>query len=95
MPKTAIVLLFLSALPLVGTETQDYEGWNRQRILTALSGLQVSSESECDVEGVPASAWSGMQDQIANLHDGRLSPYDGIVFPNYHYIQINTTRLAT
>ena len=79
--------MLLGTIPY-NPQTQDYEGWNRQRILTALSGLQVSSESECDVEGVPASAWSGMQDQIANLHDGRLSPYDGIVFPNYHYIQI-------
>ena len=88
MLKSATALLLLSAFPLVGMETEDYETWNQQRILTALSGLQVSSESECDAEGLASSAWAGMHDWIAELHGGPLSPYDGVVFPNYHYVQI-------
>ncbi|MXY70854.1 MAG: DUF1524 domain-containing protein [Acidobacteriia bacterium] len=64
------------------------EEWSRSRILSALSGLQVSVESSCSVEAIESSAWAGTQDSIAELHGGRLSPYDGIVFPNYHYVQI-------
>lgn len=64
------------------------EEWNRSRILSALSGLPVSLESECSVDAIESSAWAGTQDSIAELHGGRLSPYDGIVYPNYHYVQI-------
>lgn len=64
------------------------EEWNRSRILSALSGLPVSVESECSVDAIGSSAWAGKQDSIAELHGGRLSPYDGVVFPNYHYVQI-------
>lgn len=64
------------------------EEWNRSRVLSALSGLQVSVESSCSVDAIDSSAWAGTQDSIAALHGGRLSPYDGIVFPNYHYVQI-------
>ena len=71
-----------------GSPSPDYEQWSRQEILSALSGLQVSPESECEAEGVESSTWVGLQDRIAELHDGPLSPYDGIVFPNYHYVQI-------
>ena len=88
MAKAAIASLLLFAFPLIGMETEDYESWTRQRILTALNGLQVSSESECESEGIASSTWAGMQDQIAELHGGPLSPYDGVVFPNYHYVQI-------
>lgn len=71
-----------------GSPAPDYERWNRQEILSALGGLQVSPESECEADGVESSTWAGLQDRIAELHDGPLSPYDGIVFPNYHYVQI-------
>ena len=64
------------------------EEWNRSRILSALSGLPVSVESECSVDAIGSSAWAGTQDSVAELHGGRLSPYDGIVYPNYHYVQI-------
>lgn len=64
------------------------EEWNRSRILSALSGLRVSVELSCSAEAVDSSAWEGSQDSIAELHGGRLSPYDGIVYPNYHYVQI-------
>lgn len=69
-------------------QTTDYEQWNKQRILSALTGLAVSSEQACSADGIESSAWAGLQDEIAELHGGPLSPYDGIVFPNYHYIQI-------
>lgn len=64
------------------------EEWNRSRILSALSGLRVSVESSCSVDAIDSSAWEGSQDSIAELHGGRFSPYDGIVYPNYHYVQI-------
>ena len=65
------------------------EEWSRPRILSALSWLQVSAESMCSVAEVGSSAWAGTQDSIAELHGGLLSPYDGVVFPNYHYVQID------
>ena len=92
MPKSRIVLtLFLTASGLVAQTVEtgsDPEQWNSQRILTALSSLQVTQEVECEAEGVESSAWAGLQDEIAELHHGPLSPYDGIVFPNFHYVQI-------
>ena len=64
------------------------EAWNRVRLLSALGGLRVSAETQCSTEAIEPSAWAGKQDEIAALHGGRLSPYDGVVFPNYHYVQI-------
>ncbi|MDE0261629.1 MAG: DUF1524 domain-containing protein [Bryobacterales bacterium] len=71
---------------LIGQSSE--EEWNRSRILSALNALPVSVESECSVGAIGSSAWAGTQDSIAELHGGRLSPYDGVVFPNYHYVQI-------
>lgn len=78
--------LFLCSA-LLGQSSE--EEWNRSRILFALSGLPVSVESECSVDAIGSSAWAGKQNSIAELHGGRLSPYDGVVFPNYHYVQID------
>lgn len=88
MSKTTVALLLLPAFPLIGVETEDHETWDRQQILTALSGLHESAELECHAQEIASSEWSGMQDEIAELHGGPLSPYDGLVFPNYHYVQI-------
>ena len=77
--------LFLSPA-LIGQSAE--EEWNRSRILSALNALPVSVESECSVGAIESSAWAGTHDSIAELHGGRLSPYDGVVYPNYHYVQI-------
>ena len=88
MSKAGFALLLLPAFPLAGIETEGHETWNRQKILTALSGLHESAELECYAQEIASSEWAGMQDEIAELHGGPLSPYDGLVFPNYHYVQI-------
>ena len=92
MPESRLVLtVFLAASGLVAQTVEtdsDPEQWDSQRILTALSGLQIFQEVECEAEGIASSAWAGLQDEIAELHNGPLSPYDGIVFPNFHYVQI-------
>ena len=92
MPETRLALTAcLAASGLVGQTVEtgsDREQWDSQRILTALSSLQISQEVECEAEGIESSAWAGLQDEIAELHHGPLSPYDGIVFPNFHYVQI-------
>ena len=85
-PSASIALLLLAG-SLHG-QPPDYEAWNRARILTALNGLSVGAEAACGSNAIPASAWSGMQDAIAELHGGRISPYDGVAFPNFHYVQI-------
>ena len=77
----------LCAAALPGQEI-DYESWDRARVLTAVRGLSERQEYACRSTGVPASAWAGTQDAIAELHGGRLSPYDGVAFPNYRYVQI-------
>ena len=86
-----VLTAFLATSGLVAQTIEtgsDREQWDRQRILEALSGLQISLEVECEAEGVESSAWAGLEDEIAELHHGPLSPYDGIVFPNFHYVQI-------
>ena len=73
--------------PALSGQTTE-EDWTRSRVLVALGGLSVSAERACSAAGIAASAWAGKQDEIAELHVGRLSPYDGVVYPNYHYVQI-------
>ena len=83
------LIAFLAVAPLSAQTSEiDYESWERLQLISALSGLTVSPEQPCSAESVAASEWAGMQDEIAELHGGPLSPYDGIVFPNYHYVQI-------
>ena len=82
-----VAITAITAAP-AAAQTEDYEQWNRQRILSALSDLQLSAELECEATGVSSSAWAGLQEEIAELHDGPFSPYDGIVFPKFHYVQI-------
>ena len=87
--------LVRAAIPTIGAigalapvlSAQDYEQWNNQRVLSALSGLQLSPELECEAEGVESSVWAGQQDKIAELHHGLLSPFDGLGFPNCDYVQ--------
>lgn len=81
---TAFTLLLAPALHGQPTE----EDWTRSRVLIALNELTVSAETPCSEEAITASAWAGKQDEIAALHGGRLSPYDGMVYPSYHYVQI-------
>ena len=86
-PLGLVACLLASSLVAQDAEI-DHENWDRAQILSALSGLQLSPELECETEAIGSSAWTGLQDSIADLHHGPLSPYDGIVFPNYHYVQI-------
>ncbi len=69
-------------------QEDERETWNKERILTAAMGLSLGFEIGCDATPVASSAWAGTQEQVAELHGGRLSPYDGVVFPNFHYVQI-------
>ena len=88
MRKTFLVLTAGLTVCSLTAQTVDYEQWNKQRILSALTALTVSAERTCETDAVDSSAWAGLQDDIAELHGGPFSPYDGIVFPNYHYVQI-------
>lgn len=64
------------------------EDWTRARVLATLGELAVSAEGTCSAAAINSSAWAGKQDEISALHGGRLSPYDGVVFPNYHYVEV-------
>ena len=46
-----------------------------------------SSETECS-ESVISDGWEDKEPDIASLHGGRFSPYDGLCFPNFHYVEI-------
>ena len=81
-----IAVGLLAAVPLASG--QEREAWNKWRVLLALDSLAVAPERECSVQPVASAAWRGQQEAIAELHGGLLSPYDGIVFPNFHYVQI-------
>lgn len=67
---------------------QDHELWDKPRLRVALSILAVAPERDCSVWDVDPSAWAGRHEEIAELHLGLLSAYDGIIFPNFHYVQI-------
>ena len=86
--RTAIAIIIAALVLVPVLSAQDHEQWNKQRVLSAWSGLQVSPELDCEAKGLKSSVWEGQQDKIAELHHGLLSPYDGVVFPNYHYVQI-------
>ena len=87
MRKIQVVLACLTAQVLVA-QTTDYEQWSKLKLLSVLNGLPVLSETSCAASGIESSVWAGTQDRIAELHGGLFSPYDGLVFPNYHYVQI-------
>lgn len=80
------VVATLALNPLHGYS--DHEQWTKMQILSALSEIEESPETLCSAEGIESSAWIGKHDEIAALHGGLLSPYDGFVFPNYHYVEI-------
>ncbi|MDE0100827.1 MAG: hypothetical protein OXN89_00460 [Bryobacterales bacterium] len=86
VPAIACGLALAAANPSAPGE--DHELWDKTRLRVALSSLSVAPEGDCTVSDVDPSAWAGLHDEIAELHLGLSSAYDGIIFPNFHYVQI-------
>ncbi len=83
-----IPLVALVALPLASGQNSRAAPDPAVEILVKLHSLPVAIEVDCDRRGVDSDTWAGMHDQIAELHRGLLSPYNGVVFPNFDYVQI-------
>ena len=85
-----VVALFLTPLAL-GQETEvvrdSREDWDVATIRTELGNISVLPETECS-ESVISDGWEDKEPDIASLHGGRFSPYDGLCFPNFHYVEI-------
>lgn len=84
--RTAIMIFLLG--PVTPTEAAEYELWDLQYIQAALDRLTLSAEIACDAKPVSSRAWVGLHGAIVELHGGLLSLYDGVAFPNYHYVQM-------
>ena len=63
------------------------EDWDLATVRSELSKLGVQPEIECS-EGTISDGWGGREPEIESLHGGPFSPYDGLCFPNYHYVDI-------
>ena len=63
------------------------EDWDLARVRSELSKLGVEPETEC-TEDTISGGWGGKEPEIGSLHGGKFSPYDGLCFPNYHYVDI-------
>lgn len=63
------------------------EDWDLAKVRDELGELSVAAEAECS-KSVITSGWADKEPDIASLHGGRFSPYDGLCFPNFHYVDI-------
>ena len=63
------------------------EDWDIARVRSELAQLVVHPETECSDEPIQGG-WRDREREILSLHGGRLSPYDGLCFPNLHYVDI-------
>ena len=63
------------------------EDWDLARIRDELGMISVRPETECSKDTI-ADGWEDKEPDIASLHGGRFSPYDGLCFPNFHYVEI-------
>ena len=86
---TAVTLLIASlALAQESEVVRDpREDWDVAKVRAELGELSVGVEMECS-KSVIAGGWADKEPDIASLHGGRLSPYDGLCFPNFHYVDI-------
>lgn len=64
------------------------EDWELARVRSELHGLAVRPETECSTSTI-SEGWGSKEPEIADLHGGQLSPYDGVCFPNFHYVDID------
>lgn len=95
-PRTGstLVIGFLIArfaISMLGQETavvsDPREDWDLATVRSELSKLSVEPESECMEDPIPGG-WEDKEPEIEFLHGGKFSPYDGLCFPNYHYVDI-------
>lgn len=63
------------------------EDWDLAKVRAELGQLSAAVEAECS-KSVIASGWADKEPDIESLHGGRFSPYDGLCFPNFHYVDI-------
>ena len=79
------------AVSVFGQETafvrDPREDWDLARVRSELSKLGVEPERVC-TEDTISGGWRGKEPAIASLHGGKFSPYDGLCFPNFHYVDI-------
>ena len=72
---------------LSAAEADDRESWSLSRVRSELRSLPVRSETSCARAAVTAG-WQDLEPDIEALHGGPFSPYDGLCFPNYHYVDV-------
>ena len=66
----------------------DRENWNLATVKRELAKLTVRKETECSKNAI-SEGWRDLEPQIQALHGGRYSPYDGVCFPNFNYVDID------
>ena len=86
-PTTALLVASLAP----GQETEVVrdarEDWDLATVRDELAMISVQAETECAKDAI-ADGWEDKEPDIAELHGGRFSPYDGVCFPNFHYVKI-------
>ena len=63
------------------------EAWDLAGVQVALLTLVVAEESKCE-QDVITRGWGDAEPGIEVLHGGLHSPYDGVCFPNFDYVDI-------
>ena len=83
-----VALKTFSALAQDDTVVRDArEDWGLDRVRFELLRLPVLPEIACSKSTV-SEGWGDKEPDIAELHNGLFSPYDGVCFPNFHYVDI-------
>ena len=80
--------LALKALGQVAPAIQDpREEWDAATVRAELGRLTVADETVC-VKSAISQGWEDKQAAIEFLHGGPYSPYDGVCFPNFNYVDV-------
>ena len=92
VPRLLGILVVVGfAFQALGEETavvrDSREDWDTARVRTELGQLDVEVETECSRSTI-ADGWEDTEPDIASLHGGHFSPYDGLCFPNFHYVDV-------
>lgn len=84
----AIVSIAFAAFGQVEPVVQDpREEWDLATVRAELERLTVTDEMQCSKSAV-SQGWEDREPDIESLHGGLYSPYDGVCFPDFNYVDI-------
>lgn len=91
--KPVTIALFIASLAFDALGQVDpvipdpREEWDLATVRAELEELTVEDETACS-SGPISQGWEDKEPDIESLHGGLYSPYDGLCFPNFDYVDV-------